>query len=309
MRDLKVQFQVVQGGGTITRATPTTDEDGEGIVEAEVVAGPDVGDQLFTVKTLDGSNLTIEFPGRTVAKPTIRASGVVNAASGREESGLSAGSYISIFGTSLSESLRVATTSSLPLSLANVSVGFDVPERMVSYPGRIHFVSAGQINVQVPWELQGLSQVSMKVSFGDYSSSIYTVKLNDYSPAMFEYAEASSGRTLAAALDGGFKLIGSSNPVARGGVAQVYANAIGPVDNTPASGEPTPSERLSQCRVLPTVTIGGRNAKVLFCGLAPFNVGLYQLNVEIPSDAPTGAQPIVITSSGVSSKSSLLPIN
>ena len=310
LRDLKVKFAVAQGGGSITRATPTTDSDGEGIVEAEVQAGLTLGDQLFTVESdsLSGPIVKVEFPGRTIPQPSIRASGVVNAASGREESGLSAGSYISIFGTGLSEALRVTTTASLPLSLAGISVGFDVPGKPLSYPARIHFVSAGQINVQVPWELQGLTRVNLKVSNGDFSSTLYDLKLNDYSPAMFEYGEASSGRSLAAALDGAFKLIGSANPVPRGGVAQVYANALGPVDNTPASGEPTPSERLAQCRVQPTVIIGGKNAKVLFCGLAPLNVGLYQLNVEIPADTPTGVQPIVITTNAVSSKSSLLPI-
>ena len=306
--DVRVRFKSVVGGGTITRATPTADVDGEGIVQGDVVAGALLGEQLFTVETLDGTNLVVEFPGRTLAEPVIRAAGVVNAASGREENGLSPGSYISIFGTGLSDSLRVATTASLPLSLAGVSVGFDVPGRQVSYPARFHFVSSGQINVQIPWELQGLSSVNLKVSIGDSSSKIYTLKLNDYSPAMFEYNDAGSGRNLAAALDGGFLLISSANPVPRGGVAQVYANALGPVDNTPASGEPTPGERLAQCRVQPIVTIGDRSAKVLFCGLAPFNVGLYQLNVEVPADAAIGVQTIAITSNGVSSKPSLLPI-
>ena len=305
VNNLKVAFRAAQGGGKITRANDATEE---GIASADVVAGTQLGEQLFTVETQDKS-FSLEFPGRTYERPTIRASGVVNAASGREESGVAPGSYISIFGSGLSESLRIYSTTSLPYSLANVSVGFDLPNGRASYPGRLHFVSATQVNVQVPWELQGQTGVNMKVSLGEFSSDIYNLKLNDYSPALFEYTDAASGgRSVIAALDGNFKLISGSNPVARGGVAQLYANGIGPVDNAPPSGDPAATERLTPCRVQPTVTIGGRPAQVLFCGLAPGFVGLYQLNVAVPGDAPSGVQPVVITSSGIQSKSSLLPI-
>jgi uncharacterized protein (TIGR03437 family) len=39
----------------------------------------------------------------------------------------------------------------------------------------------------------------------------------------------------------------------------------------------------------PVVTIGGKEATILFSGLAPGYVGLWQLNVKVPIDAPVGA--------------------
>ena len=52
----------------------------------------------------------------------------------------------------------------------------------------------------------------------------------------------------------------------------------------------------------PTVTIGGMEADVVFSGLAPDFVGLYQVNVQVPSDAPIGdAVEVVITIGGVTS--------
>jgi uncharacterized protein (TIGR03437 family) len=61
--------------------------------------------------------------------------------------------------------------------------------------------------------------------------------------------------------------------------------------------------------VKPTVTIGGKTAsEVPFHGLAPYNVGLYQLNVVVPADVEVGLQPVVITVNGVSSKAANLPI-
>jgi uncharacterized protein (TIGR03437 family) len=61
-------------------------------------------------------------------------------------------------------------------------------------------------------------------------------------------------------------------------------------------------------KVKPTVTIGGKPASVEFWGLAPYNVGLYQLNVVVPADVEVGPQPVVITVNGVSSKAANLPI-
>jgi uncharacterized protein (TIGR03437 family) len=134
------------------------------------------------------------------------------------------------------------------------------------------------------------------------------VPLNDYSPAFFEYTEASSGRMLAAGLDQDNKLIGTGNAVRRGRIAQLYANGLGPVDNPPPSGEPSPVSPLARTRIMPTVTIGGREAQVSFSGLAPYFVGLYQVNVTVPAEAPAGIQPIVISSNGVVSKTASLPI-
>jgi uncharacterized protein (TIGR03437 family) len=65
---------------------------------------------------------------------------------------------------------------------------------------------------------------------------------------------------------------------------------------------------LSQTTVLPTVTIGNIAAHVDFSGLTPESVGLYQVNVDVPSDAPTGLQPIVVSIGGVDSKASVLPV-
>jgi len=54
--------------------------------------------------------------------------------------------------------------------------------------------------------------------------------------------------------------------------------------------------------------IAGRKADVLFSGLTPGTVGLYQVNARIPADAPSGLQPLVITANGIVSKSVNIPI-
>jgi uncharacterized protein (TIGR03437 family) len=140
------------------------------------------------------------------------------------------------------------------------------------------------------------------VSIGDDSSALYTVPLNNHAPAVFEYAESGTGLQLVAAQDENAALIGSNNPARRGRPIVVYANGLGPVNNRPPSGEPTSADPLARTTVNPAVTIGGRPAQVIFSGLTPASVGLYQINLVVADDTPTGRQPLVITQSGVESK-------
>ena len=198
----------------------------------------------------------------------------------------------------------------LPLSVAGVSVSFDAESARLSVPGRISFVSPGQVNVQIPWEFQGLTNVQMKVaigSFGSEASAVFTVPLAQASPAFFEYDEG-TGRRLIAGLDTAFQLLTSTNGARRGQVVQLYMNGLGQVVNGPPSGEVAPSDRVVETQNTASVTIGGRNAEVLFAGLAPGFVGLYQVNVRVPGDAPAGLQQVVLTIAGVASKTASLVV-
>ena len=300
-----VTFSAVPGGGTVTRADTQTDP--LGIAGAFVNLGAKPGDQIFTATA---GGLTAQFNGYARAIPTVAASGVVNAASFQVGSGLSPGSYVSVLGSALAEATRVTSTASLPLSLAAVSVSFDdAPANpTLSLPGRLHFVSSGQINVQIPWEFQGKGAAWMTLSAGGIVSSAYRVPLNDFSPGIFEYNDV--GVQSAAVLDESYKVVGQANPAKRGRAVQIYVNGLGPVDKTlqPASGEPTPAQPLVWTSESPTVTIGGRAAQVIFNGLAPGNVGLYQVNAIVPADAGTGLQPVVVSIHGVDSKAANMPV-
>ena len=70
-----------------------------------------------------------------------------------------------------------------------------------------------------------------------------------------------------------------------------------PGEAAPASGNP-----LILTRVQPTVTIGGVQARVLFSGMAPGWVGLWQINAEVPQSVTSGpAVSLTITAGGVTS--------
>ena len=60
-----------------------------------------------------------------------------------------------------------------------------------------------------------------------------------------------------------------------------------------AAGDAAPIDTLGNTLAPATATIGGQPATVIFCGLAPGQVGLAQINIQIP-DLPSGDYPIVL---------------
>jgi uncharacterized protein (TIGR03437 family) len=150
----------------------------------------------------------------------------------------------------------------------------------------------------------------MKVSTAILTESpLFQIPLARHLPAFFEITDlGGTGRLVAAALDGDFQVISSANPVRRGQVVQFFMNGLGPVDNRPPTGEPSPVSPLANTIETPEVTIGGWTSSVIFSGLSPGSVGLYQVNVIVPEGLAPGLYEVVLTIGGVSSEPALLYI-
>ena len=250
------------------------------------------------------------------------ATGLAEAAAGLTQ--VTPGSYAAVYGSGLSNftdnnstvlnfNINPSTEATdpviangivLPLQIDFVTVSFDVPSAGISVPAHLTYVSPGQVNVQVPWELQGQSTAQMKVTInGDLLGNVVNVSLAAASPAFF----TNSGKVVDA-LDSNFHLIGSGNPATRGQVVALFANGLGAVTNTPASGDPAGSSPLSKTVNTPIVMIGGQQASVGFSGLAPGYAGLYQLNVTVPANISAGTQNVTVQINGVTSPVATLPI-
>jgi uncharacterized protein (TIGR03437 family) len=312
----QVRFSPAESVYAATRAT-----DDKGIAEAYLQTSAQIGEQSFQAILAGGVNS--EFRGRTRPQPDIAANGVRDAASALAPEAFAPGSYISLFGSGLSEGLGGFQTAYLPPSLAGVSVSFDSPSTGVQAPGRVTFVSRDQINVQVPWELTGATSAVIKVTLSHSASRsirsdservttnrtrLIDIPIAAYSPAFFQYREASTGRTLAAALDDSYHLLSSGNPARGGQAIQFFMNGLGDVkDGTrPGSGESTPGAPLAETKAAQAVTIGGQPALLLFSGLAPLNIGLYQVNAIVPAGLASGVQPVELSIGGVTAKSSIV---
>jgi minor extracellular serine protease Vpr len=301
---LPVTFAVTSGGGQltpmcITVCTEANYTDNYGQAAAEMILGPNPGNNVYTATA---GSLTASFTATGIAQPAISPNGAVNAANYANQPA-APGSYIAVFGNNLAPSSSYYNTPYLPIALNSVTVSFDNPN--ISVPGHIVFVSQGQVNLQVPWELQGQPSVQVKVSNADSSGVVYTLPLGTYAPALFEIP--SGGQSIAAALDENNNIVTTSNPVAGGHVVQLFGNGLGPVNNQPASGEPAPSNPLATTTTTPIVTIGGMNAQVQFSGMTPGNAALYQINAVVP-ETGTGSQTVTVSIGGVVSAASLLPV-
>ncbi len=287
-----------RNGGSYQGADSTTDVNG--IAAAVPVLGGQPGNYNFNVSAAGGLRLTLSGTARL--KPTISPNGIVNAAD-YDANPVAPGSYISLFGSGLSDTTDYSVAAILPLAIDYVNVSFDVPSAGISVPGHLTYVSPSQVNVQVPWELQNQSAAEVKVTIDYSNGNVFTLPLANYAPAWFEV-----GSGMVAALDLNYQLIDSANPARPGSVVQLYANGLGPVTNQPKSGEPASGVVLSEMTNPPTVTIGGQTAVVGFRGLAPGFAGLYQVNVTIPENLAPGNYPITISIGGKTSRASNIQV-
>jgi uncharacterized protein (TIGR03437 family) len=139
--------------------------------------------------------------------------------------------------------------------------------------------------------------------------------LKPYSPALFTTSQGGTGQA-ATLIDGTASLAApqgafpGSRPARIGEYISIYATGLGDVTNRPGLGSPSLANPLAMTLVAPVVRIGGVPATVTFSGLAPGFSGLYQVNVQVPAGAPTGADvPVVLTIGGETSNTATIAVS
>ena len=207
------------------------------------------------------------------------------------------GEIIAIFGTDIGPATGVSQTpgqndGQLTTSLGGVKVVF--LNDGVAAP--ILYVSGSQVNAVVPYEVAGIANPEIEITYQGKSSNV--VSLNSTSTAPGIFTLDSSGSGAGAILDSSYNIVGPTNPVTIGGVIQIYCIGLGAVTNQPATGTAASSSPLSQTSATPTVTISGVTAPVLFSGLAPGNVGLYQIDAQVPAGIVAGVAPLIVSIGG-----------
>ncbi|HWP85140.1 MAG TPA: hypothetical protein VNN17_08120, partial [Terriglobia bacterium] len=227
--------------------------------------------------------MVIPLPGQSSGlQPRISPGGIVNGASfALDPAPVSPGSIASIFGTQLSTGTANASSLPLPKVLGGVCV------TMEGFVAPLFAATPTQLNVQVPWELAGRATARAIVSAEGTASPPATVNLSTAAPGIFTFS--SDGMGAGAILHADFSPVSIANPARIGETVSIFATGLGTVSPLIASGVGAPTDGTQhRTTATPVVTIGGVNATVSFSGLAPGFVGLYQVNVRIPSNAPVG---------------------
>ncbi len=236
----------------------------------------------------------------------INPNGIVDAAA-FQKTVLAPGGIISIFGRNLARAIAIAPRIPLPTTLGSVSLTAD------GQPIPLFFASGGQINAQLPYELTpGTVRVVARITSAsggpDTVSLPVTLNIGDVAPGIFAINSAGSGQ--GAILNGSdFTLVApegtvrGAHPATPGDVVVIFCTGLGRTNPLVLTGQAAPRQEPLGRVVNPAqVTIGGISAEVLYAGLTPGFVGLYQINVRVPAGVTAGdAVPVVITQKGVSS--------
>ena len=118
-------------------------------------------------------------------------------------------------------------------------------------------------------------------------------------PAIFQ-VQGPDGSLFPAVFRQDDQLATLSTPLRPGEFAVIYLTGLGQVSPFIVPGHPAAVVPLSITMVEPEVTFGGAPGELLYSGLTPGFVGLYQINVTIPLNAPKGLQVPLTIEAGAS---------
>jgi uncharacterized protein (TIGR03437 family) len=227
-----------------------------------------------------------------VAPPKI--SSVVNAADGKLP--VAPGGLISVYGQQMAPVNMATREIPLPTALADSCLTVN------GVPVPVLFVSNGQINGQLPFNVDGNATMTLRTPGG--ISDNFNFSILPAAPSVFRNLSASSGSensiaTITRADNGEF--ITPTNPVHLGDTITIWATGLGRTSPPIDSGMPAPSDPLPTAVIAPTVSIGGTQLGIEYAGLVPGSVGLYQINAVVPRSTPLGLEiPLEIKQGGVS---------
>jgi uncharacterized protein (TIGR03437 family) len=250
--------------------------------------------------------------------PVISEGGIVDAASFAAGRPVAAGDIVAIFGSNLATQLTVTDTVTLSTTLGNVSVTFN------GINAALQFVSPGQINAQIPWDVLPPGQngtVNAVVTSAGAVSAPVGVTINQFGPGVY----AASGHAFAinvqdpnstryASFAAPVNTFGTgcdqtplpatcvykAFPAQVGDVLVVYAGGLGALNSPVPTGGLPPAGVFPTTTTTPTILVNNTPAEVLYSGVSTF-VGVYQINIKVPPVVAASALPFQVQIGGLTS--------
>ncbi|MBI3896444.1 MAG: hypothetical protein HY313_10995 [Acidobacteria bacterium] len=296
----RVEFAVTEGDVSLNPSGIETD--GQGKAATMATLGVATG-SVTIVATVPGTSLRAQFMLASLGTAQVSQAGVVNAASyGQAPAPLVPGSIVSIFGMNLSAFSVLAESFPLPTHLSNTSV------EIGGIPAPLFYVSPLQINAQVPIGITGPT-ASLIVRNGTSSSELISLSVSTVGPGIFSQNWSGTGPGIITH-PGSELLVSTVSPARIGDFVQIYATGLGPVEPGVSNGQPAPLQPLSRMIMPVEVLMNGIPAPHTdfdFAGLAPTQVGVYQVNARVP-EGVSGTVSVVLRVNGISSNSVTLNV-
>jgi uncharacterized protein (TIGR03437 family) len=251
------------------------------------------GNSIVELTTSGLVALPVAFDA-AVAPPKV--SQIVNAADLTKP--VAPGGLVSLFGTNLSPTNMATNQIPLPTALA---------DSCMSVNGTLLpllFASPTQINAQLPFNATGNSSLVLYTPGGISDTFNFTIQAT--APSVFRTANGTA--TIIRNIDGQY--ITNNTPIHLNEYLTIYLTGMGGTTPSVAPGAAAPSNPLAVATVQPTITIGGSSIFVLWAGLAPKQVGVYQINALVPfRGIPTGDNVAFKITQGASSTTILLKVS
>jgi uncharacterized protein (TIGR03437 family) len=245
------------------------------------------------------------------ASPVINSGGVVTAAGFGAFSSVAPGSWIEIYGSGLGFGSRQwDSTDFLGATAPSALDGTSV--RIGGQAAFVQYVSAGQVNAQVPSNVPvGTQPLTVTTPVG--TSAPVNVPVNATQPGLNappvfrvngrQYAAALFPDNLTFALPANAIAGVRSRPARAGETLTLYGVGFGPVTPAVAAGQVVVGANSLATPF--TLSVGGVRATVSYAGLSPSAVGLYQVNFVVPAVPPGDAVPLTFTLGGVAGAQTL----
>jgi uncharacterized protein (TIGR03437 family) len=260
---------------------------------------PGVYNGTITINTGLPQPITIpvQLNYQQVNPPVI--SSVTNAASFLPTA-VAPGMIVAIFGQNLGPQnlvrLRLTPAGTVDTTLETVRVTFD------GIPAPLVYVRSDVVSAVVPYGIGGRSSVRLQVENQGARSAEVNVRVVDAAPAIFTVNQQGDGQ--GAIQNSDFSINSAGNPAVRGQFAIIYITGEGATSPAGVDGLIASTSLLRSPIGRVEVRIGGQLAEVLYAGSVPTTVlGLAQVNVIVPPNAPTGSLvPVEVSVGGVASR-------
>lgn len=242
------------------------------------------------------------------ASPTIAA--VVSASAFNQNAGLASGTWLEMFGSGLSTTTRSWAGDDFNGSLAPTSLD-GVSVTINGIPAFVDFVSPGQVNIQAPDDATTGAGIQIQLTNGTVRSNVVTMPKAAIAPALLAPPNFNvGGHQFVVAQFPGQTYVGKPGlidglnfrPARPGDIITIYGIGFGPVIPATPAGVIASGTTVLQNQA--NFRFGGVPATLVYSGLAPSAVGLYQFNVTVPNIA-AGDIPISVDTGGVTVNQSL----
>jgi uncharacterized protein (TIGR03437 family) len=274
--------------------------------------------QLFPTRGTGGVRIAVRSDGTVVALGTVpsivsfppngRVYAIADPADNARVVNVAPGQLLTLYGTNLAPSSPAAPSNGFPTTFNGVTVTFN------GIPAPILYTSGIQINLQVPYEIVGQTQVAMLVSSqlaATPLSELYILGVVALQPSVFLSATNFSGPIFgelacngmvysglqALALNADGSVNSCANPAASGSAVSIFVNGLGVTSPSLSTGAVNST---SPVAITPAVAVNvpasGAPASAISTVAAPGAISaLAETTLQLSAGGSvSGAQPVTI---------------